>query len=65
VTQQPEDLAALLAAANIDRRDEINAQTAPFVGRISVHVDLDANVVMRSVQIRVRPCADACGEDDR
>jgi hypothetical protein len=52
------DLVALLICALEQRRDELDAQSAPFVGRVSFHVDLDVNVTMRRVKVRVRPCTD-------
>lgn len=53
-----EDLAELLAAAVLRRRDEINAETAPFVGRIPFHVNIDVNLRMRRIVISVEACGD-------
>lgn len=63
MTEAAETLAEQLKQAIDDYRDQINAEAKPFVGRLAFHVDLDSNVTMRRVQVRVRPCREPCPEE--
>jgi hypothetical protein len=57
------DLADALIRAIEQQRDQLNTEAALFVGRLPFHVDVDANVAMRRVQVRVRPCREPCPEE--
>jgi hypothetical protein len=54
------DLTSRLVAALEQSRERINTEAEVFVGRLSFHVDLDLNVSMRNVQVRVHPCREPC-----
>jgi hypothetical protein len=45
------------------QRQLLEAEAEPFVGRLPFHVDVDANVAMRRVQVRVRPCREPCPDE--
>jgi hypothetical protein len=57
------DLADQLLQAIEEQRAELEAQAEPFIGRVSFHVDLDANLTMRRIQVSVRPCREPCPEE--
>lgn len=52
-----------LVRAIEEQRAELDAQAEPFIGRVILHVDLDSNVTMRRIQVRVRPCREPCPEE--
>lgn len=52
-----------LVRAIEEQRAELESQAEPFIGRVILHVDLDSNVTMRRIQVRVRPCREPCPEE--
>ena len=56
-------LTDVLIRALADQRDVLDTEAEPFVGRITIHVDLDLNVVVRSVRVRAKACKEPCFDE--